>query len=207
MKAFTETLNQGLVWLPELGIGHYPVPQDCRPYDDSYFSNYQSLADTVIGKKLTQARIDMIARHYTGSVVDVGIGSGIFVESRAHTTGYDVNPKGIEWLRQRDLWSDLYQHTYPALSFWDSLEHIDRPDIAVAQSQRWVFVSIPVFRNGEHVLRSKHFKPAEHIWYWSHEGVISWFLEQGFALAEYNDIESQHGREGIHSYAFVRIFQ
>jgi hypothetical protein len=204
MKSFSQEVRKGLVWLPELGMGRFPVPKN-RPYDESYFSHYRKLADTQLGRDLTAARIRLISRHYQGAVLDVGIGAGQFVEARPNTKGYDVNPVGVDWLMQRGQFVDLYADCYPALSFWDSLEHIDRPDVAVAKAEKWVFVSVPIFDNGDHVVRSKHYRKAEHIWYWTHEGLINWFSSQGFALVEHNTLESELGREGIGSYAFIRI--
>lgn len=204
MKSFSNELRHSLVWLPELGMGRYPVPKQ-RPYNCDYFANYQALADTPLGHQLTTARIQLVGRHYHGQLLDVGIGAGQFVESRPQTLGYDVNPVGIDWLQQRGVWADLYSERQPALSFWDSLEHIDRPDIAVAKAERFVFASVPIFESGDHILRSKHFRPDEHIFYWTHDGLINWFTEQGFKLAEHNTIESDLGREGIGSYAFERV--
>lgn len=210
MKSFSNELQHSLVWLPELGMGRYPVPRCARPYDDEYFSRYQALADTPLGRQLTAARIQLVARHHQGRVLDVGIGAGQFIEARPDTLGYDVNPAGIMWLKSHGKWVNLYDpwfidERFPALSFWDSLEHIDQPDVAVAKAERWVFVSVPIFENGEHVLRSKHYRKTEHIWYWTHDGLINWFTEQGFKLAEHNTIESDLGREGIGSYAFERV--
>lgn len=203
MKSFSQEVKKGLVWLPELGIGRFPVPKN-RPYDESYFSRYCELADTQLGRDLTAARIRLIARHYQGTVLDVGIGAGQFVEARPDTKGFDVNPAGVEWLHQRGIWADLYADRYPALSFWDSLEHIDRPDVAVGKAEKWVFVSVPIFDNAEHILHSKHYRRDEHIWYWTHAGLVNWFEGQGFELVEHNRLESDLGREGIGSYAFCR---
>lgn len=203
MKSFSEELRSGLVWLPELGMGRYPVPES-RPYDADYFRRYQAMAETPMGRQLTAARIQLVARHYTGPLLDVGIGGGQFVETRPNTCGYDVNPSGMDWLVQRGLWADLYSECHPALSFWDSLEHIDRPDISVAKAEQFVFVSVPIFESGDHVLRSKHFRPDEHIFYWTHEGFVKWFAEQGFEMLEWNTLESELGRDGISSYAFKR---
>lgn len=204
MKTFDEEIKTGLVWLPELGIGRFPVPVQ-RPYDESYFSRYQQLADTPMGRELTTSRIRLVDRYFRGgSVVDVGIGSGQFVEMRPQTKGFDVNPAGVQWLKERGLWADLYATRHDALTFWDSLEHIDRPDFAVAQADKWVFVSVPIFCSAEHILRSRHFRRDEHIWYWTHDGLIGWFQQQGFRLAEHNMIESDLGRDGIGSYAFYR---
>lgn len=204
MKRFSQEIKSGLVWLPELGMGRYPVPKT-RPYDEEYFSRYQELADTDLGRELTAARIRLVARHYTGPVVDVGIGAGQFVTARPETKGFDVNPAGIEWLKERGAWANLYRDRYPTLTFWDSLEHIDRPDVAVGRAEKWVFVSVPIFSGAEHVIRSRHFRRDEHIWYWTHEGLVAWFVEQGFELMESNGIETQLGREGIGSYAFARV--
>ncbi|MHA1063433.1 methyltransferase domain-containing protein [Enterobacter ludwigii] len=204
MKRFSQEIKSGLVWVPELGMGRYPVPKT-RPYDESYFEHYRSLADTDLGRELTAARIRLVARHYNGPVLDVGIGAGQFVTARPETKGFDVNPAGIEWLKERGAWANLYRDRYPALTFWDSLEHIDRPDVAVARAEKWVFVSVPIFSGAEHVIRSRHFRRDEHIWYWTHDGLVAWFAEQGFELMESNGIETQLGREGIGSYAFARV--
>ncbi|HDT0657922.1 TPA: hypothetical protein QIB60_000523 [Enterobacter cloacae subsp. dissolvens] len=204
MKRFSQEIKQGLVWLPELGMGRFPVPKD-RPYDADYFSRYQELADTDLGRELTAARIRLVARHYTGPVLDVGIGAGQFVTARPETKGFDVNPAGVEWLKERGAWANLYRDRYPALTFWDSLEHIDRPDVAVGRAEKWVFVSVPIFSGAEHVIRSRHFRRDEHIWYWTHDGLVNWFGEQGFGLAEHNCLETVLGREGIGSYAFARL--
>lgn len=205
MKYFSEQIKHGLAWLPELGMGRYPVPKAARPYDEEYFSRYQQLADTELGRELTAARIQLVARHYSGVVLDVGIGSGQFVEARPDTRGFDVNPAGVEWLKARGQWSNLYHDRYPALTFWDSLEHIDRPEVAIARAEKWVFVSVPIFDCAEHVLRSRHFRRDEHIWYWTHEGLIKWFAANGFKLVEHNTRESELGRDGIGSYAFARV--
>lgn len=205
MKQFSNAIKHGLVWSPELGMGKYPVKRTDRPYDSGYFERYRQLADTEMGRKLTASRIQLVARHYNGPLVDVGIGAGQFVEARPNTRGFDVNPAGVEWLAQRGLWADLYDDRYPALTFWDSLEHIDRPDIAVGHAEKWVFVSVPIFSGAEHVVRSRHFRKDEHIWYWTHDGLVAWFEQQGFALAENNRVETVLGRDGIGSYAFARV--
>lgn len=203
MEYFNNELNSGLVWLPELGIGHFPVPPE-RPYDESYFTRYQAISNTSMGLCLTAARIDLISRHYQGTLLDIGIGSGQFVSSRPDTFGYDINPAAVEWLIRNGLWAELYSGYYPALSFWDSLEHIDHPDIAVLHAAKWVFVSIPIFENAEDILSSRHYRRDEHIWYWTHDGLMRWFSAQGFDCVEFNMAESELGRDGIGSYAFCR---
>ncbi len=91
MRLFSNEMQNGLVWLPELGIGRFPVPPE-RPYDASYFASYRQMAQTNMGIQLNAARIQLVARHHQGKVLDVGIGSGQFVETRTDTWGYDVKP-------------------------------------------------------------------------------------------------------------------
>ncbi|MFN1150323.1 methyltransferase domain-containing protein [Serratia liquefaciens] len=204
MKSFYQELNRGLVFLPELGIGRYPVPA-ARPYDESYFAKYQQLADTETGRALTQARIQLVERHYTGLVLDVGIGAGQFVDSRPETQGFDVNPAGVDWLNARGAYADLYANKWRALTMWDVLEHIDEPELAVQQATEFVFVSIPIFTDAGDILRSHHFRKNEHIWYFTDDGIKRWFADQGFGCVEQNTIECQLGRKGVASYAFQRI--
>jgi hypothetical protein len=204
MKSFYQELNSGLVFLPELGIGRYPVPAS-RPYDESYFAEYQRRADTETGRALTQARIDLVARHYTGPVLDVGIGAGQFVSSRQGTLGFDVNPAGIDWLNARDAYADLYGSKWRAITMWDVLEHIDEPELAIQQATEFVFVAIPIFTDAGDILTSHHFRKNEHIWYFTDDGIKRWFAEQGFTCIEQNTIECQLGRKGVASYAFRRV--
>lgn len=203
MKSFYQELNSGLVFLPELGIGRYPVPKS-RPYDEHYFAKYQLMADTDTGHALTQARIQLVERHYSGAVLDVGIGAGQFVASRPDTQGFDVNPAGIAWLNQRGAYADLYAKKWLALTMWDVLEHIDEPELAVQQATEFVFVSIPIFADAGDIIRSHHFRKDEHIWYFTDEGIRGWFAEQGFTCIEQNTIECDFGRKGVASYAFRR---
>lgn len=206
MEYFNCRQRSGLVWLPELGMGRFPVPS-ARPYDERYFKRYQDMSNTEMGYKITSARIDLVSRHYQGTLLDVGIGSGHFVKCRPNTIGYDVNPAAVDWLVKQDLWGELYSNDYPALSFWDSLEHIDRPDLAVLHAKDWVFVSVPIFENAEHVIHSRHYRRDEHIWYWTHEGLLRWFDALGFECADENTAESELGRDGIGSYAFCRRYK
>lgn len=188
-----------------MGMGYVPL-HDEGTYDDAYFEKYVRMADTDMGRKLTSSRIDLVARHHTGPVLDVGIGAGQFVTARKEPTfGFDVNPQAIEWLKDRRLFADPYREAFRALTFWDSLEHIPDPAAAIARAGEWVFVSLPIFEGPEHCLQSRHLRPGEHIWYFTHGGLENWMAHQGFELVEHNTIESDLGRDGIGSYAFRRV--
>src|SRR5262245_66683282 len=144
-----------LTWWPELGIGCYPVEAGLAPYDRDYFERFDQQARTELGRALMQARFNFVEQHYRGTLIDVGIGSGAFVELRQNrrrpTYGYDVNPAGIEWLQQRMLLVDPHLVAFDAATLWDVLEHIPDFRSLIANVREWLFLSLPIFRDVEHV--------------------------------------------------------
>jgi Methyltransferase domain len=199
--------QNGLVWSDELGYGCYPVKE--TPYDRSYFEKYVGYSRTARGVALTDARVELVRRHVGEEpVVDIGIGSGDFIEKRGTriTSGYDVNPEAIRWLLERGLWCDPYFKDQPNVTCFDSLEHLKRPEHLVARVEKHLFLSIPIFEDRDHVLRSKHFRKDEHFYYFTRDGLIRWMSAQGFALREENRMEVELGREDIGTFVFRRIF-
>lgn len=199
-------LTDCLLWSDELGMGYHPrKPMD---YSGSYFEKYQAMDATPMGEALTRARVDLVSRHLKPhslvGVTDIGIGGGRFVEA-AGCTGYDVNPDAVAWLEQRGALRDPYLFPVPTITCWDSLEHIPDPERLIAQVGVFVFVSMPIYQSQADCLSSKHFKPGEHLWYWTQNGLINWFERLGFGCVEINQEESDIGREGITSFAFRRF--
>lgn len=193
-------LTDCLLWSEELGMGwHGRKPMD---YEGAYFAKYQELDATPMGEALTRARVEMVRRHFTGKVLDIGIGGGRFVEESGGF-GFDVNPEALQWLNANGCYKNPY-FGWDAMSFWDSLEHIPDPELVLRSIGDWAFVSMPIYKDQADCLKSKHFKPGEHIWYWTLEGFVSWMDRQGFELREINHAESELGREGITSFAFRR---
>ncbi len=193
-------------WHEHLGYGYFPVYAG-NPYDGDYFRKYQGYEDTPRGKALTRARIDLVNRH-AGSkvVVDIGIGCGQFVRERglSNTRGYDVNSTAIRWLLDRDVWFDPFFQDPPSASCFDSLEHMNRPQHFIERVQDFLFLSIPIFEGREHAISSKHFRPDEHYWYFTRNGLVLWMKRLEFDLIEENHMEVDLGREGIGTFVFRR---
>jgi Methyltransferase domain len=146
-----------------------------------------------------------VRSHYRGTIVDVGIGGGRFVKDHADAFGFDINPAAVKWLKINRAYCDPYSEVVEAATFWDSLEHIHDPAPVLANIRRFVFVSLPIFQGAEHVLRSKHFRPDEHCWYFTRGG-FEWFMHRfGFRRIDHSVIEQMAGREDIESFAFERI--
>lgn len=158
-----------------------------------------------MGKQLTYSRVGFVRKYTDLDILDIGIGGGAFVEA-ADCYGYDVNEKAVSWLLSCKRFRTPYSSGVDVATFWDSLEHIRNIDGLLLNIKKFVFISIPIFDSVEHVLKSKHYKPGEHLWYYSHDGLINFMASQGFELLECNKMESDLGREGINSYAFKRVY-
>ncbi len=202
-QSLYETFTQGrLQWLPELGLGWFPV--QAQPYDESYWQKYRGHDTTLVGSLLTACRLDLVHRHHKGSVVDIGIGGGRFVQSHHSASGFDINPAAVEWLHSVKKWVDPFSSIVEAATFWDSLEHIHDPAPLLRNVRRYCFVSLPIFRDCEHVLRSKHFKTEEHCWYFTRRGLEIFMKRFDFSQIDRTDMEQTCGREDIESFVFER---
>lgn len=191
-----------LQWLPELGIGWYPV--DDQPYDAAYWERYRKMDQSSSGELLTQMRSDWVAQHAsTSDLCDIGIGGGRFTEEVSQA-GFDVNPSAIDWLKTNGFWRNPYVERFSSLTFWDSLEHIADPRPLLEQIRTWAFVSIPIFKDSEHILRSKHFRKDEHCWYFTRAGFQSFMKMHGFECRGVSIMEQNAGREDIETFAFRR---
>lgn len=193
-------MESKLLWFPKLGIGYYPVED--TPYDQAYFEKYVGYEDTEIGKKLNQSRVDLVNKYDYDSIVDIGVGSGQFIKAIDGALGYDINPYAIEWLRSAKRWYTFTE--VDAMTFWDCLEHIHNPTELLSLAKKYVFVSCPIYKDKEHILRSKHFRPDEHCWYFTADGLCTFMSNFDFELVESNRIEEECGREDIGTFVFKR---
>lgn len=190
-----------MVWIPAMGIGWSPVKS--MLYDLDYWETYRARDLTDTGAKLTQARIQWVRRYYGGPVCDIGIGGGRFVDEM-NCSGYDINRHATNWLDAKDKFCNPYDTKVEAATFWDSLEHIPDPSPLLENVRHWAFLSIPIFLDYTHVLRSKHYKPAEHRWYFTVDGLIYFMKTHGFVWIGQCKMEQDLGREDILTFAFMR---
>jgi hypothetical protein len=200
---FDKFLPNTLQWLPELGVGYYPISGS--PYDQNYFQRYLELGQTEIGKALNEFRVEFVKKFTNERVVDIGIGAGDFMIKHGDCLGYDVNPYGKKFLRDNNLTAFPMQFEYPVMTFWDSIEHIEDVNKLLKNCQQWAFISTPIYRDAQHVLESKHFRKDEHCWYFTDEGLKKFMKAHGFESVEQNTMETELGREDIGTYAFKRV--
>lgn len=206
----TTVLRDGLTWDQALGRGYYPV-EHTGQYDRRYWCRYATYTGTVAESELNRRRVDLVEKHAPGAdVVDIGIGCGHFIlarealGSRAKTLGYDINLEAVRWLVASGLWHDPWAKDPEIITCWDSLEHLSRPEQLVSRVRRMVIVSIPIFTDLDHVMRSKHFRKDEHYWYFTRDGLLIWMEDLGFQPVEENRMEQEAGREDIGTFVFAR---
>lgn len=188
------------------GIGYQKDREHLVCYDEAYYSKCAGYEGQEIAQKINAGRIALVQRHVGGNrVLDVGIGSGEFIKLRPNTCGCDVNPVAIEWLKRNDLWSEHLDH-FAGVTMWDVLEHLQVPELYLRQINlhSYLFVSIPIFYALGAIRLSKHYRPGEHLQYYTEDGLIAWMDQHGFRVRERADFEIQAGRESILSFAFQR---
>lgn len=197
-------LTDCLLWSDELGYGWHP--RQPMSYEGDYFAKYQALDATPMGAALTAARVELVAKYANPwAVVDIGIGGGRFV-TESCCCGYDVSEEARAWLESRDSYIDpyCYPQSIDHATCWDSLEHIPNPEEFMATVKSWIFVSMPTYESAVECLASKHYKPGEHLHYFSINGFCQWADKQGFEVVEINHMETELGREGITTFVLRR---
>lgn len=187
------------------GVAYQRDMTPSASYDADYFDKCAGYEGSEIAAAINAARIALVARHYAGRVCDIGVGSGAFVASRPDTVGFDVNPRAVEWLRSRGLWA-APGNNFCAYTFWDVIEHLPTPVdyLGLVPLQGLVFVSLPIFDDLRAIRTSRHYRPGEHLYYFTDQGFRNWMGLHGFALLETNTAETDAGRDSIRSYAFKR---
>lgn len=190
-----------LIWDIDKQYGFVNI--EPRQYGLDYFKKYVDYANTPMGEKLTQARIDFVNRTHKGELLDVGVGSGHFVMHREKTFGFDINETAVKLLQSLGLYEDIHD-PFEAYSFFDSFEHIEDPSPLLREMGKGtlIFLSIPMFRDVQHALNSKHFRRDEHYWYFTPQGLIRYMLDHGFVCVDVDNFEIRTGREDIMSFAF-----
>lgn len=195
-------------YFDDFGIGYLKnTKNDSDVYDEYYFESYKNREATRIGLLLNSSRIEYTIRssENSKSVCDIGVGSGAFVKGY-DCYGFDVNPYAVSYLKSINKFSNPYETKFDYITMWDVIEHIDCPEDLLTNVNKGVILSTPIYKNREHILTSKHFKPNEHIWYFTDTGIKHYMSLFGFECVTQHNEETLIGRESIGSYFFKRNF-
>lgn len=196
-----------LAWNFDVGAGFLGY-HDPAIYNRSYLAEYERRAATEAGRWITTMRADFVTQFLPkvrwGEVVDVGSAAGQFVE---HTgcLGYDVNAAVVERLQSSGQWFDIAKTNIETACFWDSLEHMPEPAEILRNVRGYAFVSTPIYKDIADVFESHHFKPGEHLHYWTAGGLLHYMRHLGFDCLAVEAFEVRAGRRGVNSFAFRRM--
>lgn len=200
-QELTIDFENGVAWQTDLRVS--------ESYGSDYFKKCADKDDTYIARILNRGRINLLDEFDLNMVLDIGAGSCEFIKKRMWegmmTHGLDVMPETVEWLKARSLYSDRLE-SYPAFTMWDVLEHLPDPAIYLDRMPKgsYLFVSVPIMQDLAKIRESKHYRPGEHLWYWTDPGFRKWMAERGFGFIYCRDFEMRAGREQCLTYVFEK---
>jgi len=178
-------------------------------YGEEYFTRYCEYRGSKASLCIVGARIEMVKRFGDGDVLDVGVGNGEFLEhlnrEGIRCFGYDINPHAVEMLKERGDFLLPGSATVRTATFWDTLEHIPDPAsfLGLVDATR-VLMSIPIYSSVDSLLSWKHFKPGEHLYYFTEEALVTYMGDLGYEAIYVGRPEEKCGRQDIMSFAFSR---
>lgn len=181
-------------------------------YDAAYLAKCAAYNGSAIAQRVNAGRIAMLCRHLIPGVrvLDIGAGTGEFIAAASAAGfaayGYDVIPDVADMLRAARRYDDIPAH-YDAVTMWDAIEHMEEPGAWLTRLSvgAALFVSIPEFPDLNSIRSSKHYRPGEHLYYWTAAGFVGWMALYGYRLIERSTHEIDAGRESIAAFAFRRV--
>jgi len=205
IKRFDCELDLDLAIVPHRGIAYQRNQADLVEYGQDYFNMCLDYEDKEIALKINAGRSDFVRDFTQMEVLDIGIGSGEFIKKFENAVGYDINPTALKWLRENDKFQPNFEKM-TAFTMWDVLEHVPEPAqyFKQMQSDSYLFVSMPIFTDLTKIRESKHYRPNEHLYYFTAKGFKGYMALHGFRLIGQDDFETNAGRESIHSFAFKK---
>lgn len=202
-----------------VNFGYGECAASCQPdrtktveYDLEYYQNYVGYENNDKSDAINSSRIALVKRHVDNKILDIGVGSGLFVRTfPGHCLGFDVNQVAVKILKNQGKFYNLDKYGLPegkfqGITLWDVFEHFAEPGdfLKSFPNNTYLFMSIPIFNELDKVKQSKHYKPNEHYFYFTKLGLKKYLNHYGFRCIEYNNCETAICREGIGCFAFKK---
>ena len=168
-------------------------------YDLEYHENMLRMYSKT-AEDISRIRWEWIAQAQAKTVLDYGAGVGWFRAYRppgVTVHSFDVNPAAPQ--------TGLELIIYDVTCFWDVLEHV--PDFSVIEPvlrlSDYVACSVPILPANQELLTWRHYKPGEHLHYFSIDSLVALFKRYGFDLVKHAQAECPP-RVDITSFLFRR---
>lgn len=209
--ALDATRDHDLMLCPSHGVAYqYDMSAQRVEYGARYLAKIAAY-DQATAAKVNAGRCALVLRHLPerGVLLDIGAGDGAFVRTARSwgigAYGFDVIPDAARALRADGLYDDD-PGIWDAVTLWDTIEHLEDPALTLRRVARGalLFASVPIFDDLTAIRASKHYRPGEHLYYFSAAGFVTWMALYGFRLLEQSTHEVDAGRESIGAFAFRR---
>ncbi|MCJ7587538.1 MAG: class I SAM-dependent methyltransferase [Candidatus Aminicenantes bacterium] len=182
-------------------------------YNKATFLRLRERDDSEMGREINEFRVELVNKYVPPErrVLDIGPGALTFMKARGNCLAFDINPHAVAILKRKNEWFDAYSDSFSVkgiagVTFFDSLEHITNPAIILNRiGGQHIIISLPIFWNRKQCMNSKHFKPGEHLWYFTHRSFLRYMTGLGFEMLEERNDETRMGRESIKTFVFQRI--
>jgi hypothetical protein len=184
-------------------------------YDNGYSDKLDNYRENVIMHRVINTlRCEIVHRYgrQDKRVLDIGCGNMDFMnmyhaEYNPQIFGYDVIPKTVDNLKYVNAWIDIKDDSIAHIdvfTMWDVFEHIKIHDEILEKIPKYSYLimSLPIFQDLNKIEESNHYRPGEHLWYFTHEGIKRYMENKGFMLIEHNNHETVAGRKQIKTYVF-----
>lgn len=179
-------------------------------YDETYLDKFAAY-DATISEAVNAGRCAFLKKRLPlgSKVLDVGAGSGEFVRAAIAeglaAKGFEVIPQVASRLIDDGLYADDPLE-FDAITFWDVIEHMEQPGqwLGRVGTGSLVFASVPIFDDLRQIRSSRHYRPGEHLFYFTAAGFTEWMRLRGFRLLEQSGHETAAGRDSIGAFAFRR---
>lgn len=144
-------------------------------YDINYYEN-MLLTYAGTAEQISRIRWDWISEVNPKTVLDYGSGVGWFRALRPK--GILVDSFDVAYYPQ----TGISQTKYDVICFFDVLEHMRTFDEIqkILAKATYIAGTVPILRNGQKVKEWKHYKPGEHVRYWSESSFEACLLNEGF---------------------------
>lgn len=182
------------------GYARSSIPADTSLYGEENAAIGKQKQLSSVGTVLDNIRRDFVKRHVkAGRLLDYGCNYGHFItlfgNNGITAEGYDINPLNGFVIVPRG--------TFDAVTMWDVLEHIEGDPLALVKEllakDSWLFISVPcVDGMPEDITASHHWKPGEHVHFFTARGLCAYLDKNGFSIEERNFDEGTVRTAGHH---------
>jgi len=148
---------------------------ECQIYNLEYYENLLRIHSKT-AQEISKIRWDFVVQCNPVTVLDYGCGCGFFRAYRPKAVLVDTFDIG--GYPQTGITRDRYD----LVCFWDVLEHFAscKYILSCLTDVKYVALSIPILPDGMELETWKHYKPGEHLQYFTHESLSDIFRKFDF---------------------------